>query len=566
MQMQDTINIFQQLGLKYNPFSIATDIRNFYWDEKRRIILEELYHGIILRKGFLVLCGDAGLGKTSISLQLLQLLKKENITTAWIFNPILNYRELLSTILRDFGLSVPQDLSSIQDTLYRFFIQEYQKNKTCVILIDEAHHLDFKCLEALRMLSNLEWQGQKLVQIVLVAQPEFKQTLAKPELRQLKTRIVIFLELSPFSLAELREYVNFKLISAQAPFRVKGSALKLLWKASQGNPRLINLIMERACYALFIQEKPFIDTQIIKMAISDLEQLKGSVLANGEGNFIGKFILLFSCILLMVLGLVQEINQESVFKLEHKKVLATSNTYRRKMIWTVIDSNQPNQTNKIEQAKITPQQKQIEKPTILVSKQNCSANFANSSLTTEINGTLTFKKSFKPLENLNSRQDLLQRSDQLLLDIVQFLQPFHLIDLRPVLFQALQTHNLDLLKTKLPDSLQLLLFENTNLSLFKKQNWSNFPWKKYSLTGPAQIVLWRPKICIFKKCYQEKTRHVELIQRILKKQGYLEVEPTGFLGPKTKLAIIRLQKDYKLPANGRLTFNTMFILEQLGAQ
>ena len=565
--MEQVSDIFQQLGLKYNPFSVATDLRNFYWDEKRKAILKELYYGILLRKGFLVLCGDAGLGKTSISLQLLQLLKQENISTAWIFNPILSHQELLVAIVKDFGLSVSQDLSSIQDTLYRFFIQEYQKNKTCVILIDEAHHLDFKCLEVLRMLSNLEWQGQKLVQIVLVAQPEFKQTLAKPELRQLKTRIVIFLELSPFSLAELREYINFKLISAQAPFRVKRSALKLLWKVSQGNPRLVNLIMERACYALFIQEKAVIDTQIIKIAINDLEQLKGRGFANREGNFIGKFILLFSCILLMVLGLAQEINQESVFKLERNKVLSSSkNTYRGKMIRTVVDSNQTNQTDKIEQAKITSKQKQIEKPTILVSKQNCSANFANSSLTTEINGTLTFKKSFKPLENLNSRQDLLQRSDQLLLDIVQFLHPFHLIDLQPVLLQALQTHNLELFKTKLPDSLQLLSFEDTNLSLFKKQNWSNFLWKKYSLTGPAQIVLWRPKICIFKKCYQGKTRHVELIQRILNKQGYLKVEPTGFFGPKTKLAIIRLQKDYKLPANGRLTLNTMFILEQLGAQ
>ena len=246
-----TTDIFEALGLDRNPFSMAADTEGYFHTDTTKQILDELSFGILSRKGFLLLTGEVGVGKTSLLYQLLRKLEKENLVTSWIFNTMLNKEELLHAIARDFGLDAPKSANVAQliDLLQGYLVEQNAQDKNCAIIVDEAHNLSLPAMEALRMLSNLEVSGRKLVQILLVGQPELKERLDEQKLRQLRSRISIFKDLRAFNQDETGRYVNYKLSSAASQFRMAGQPLKILFQATEGNTRMINLIMERALYA-----------------------------------------------------------------------------------------------------------------------------------------------------------------------------------------------------------------------------------------------------------------------------------------------------------------------------
>jgi general secretion pathway protein A len=192
-------DIYAALGMKANPFPPGACKDPYYFTESAKRILDELHYGVAARKGFLLVIGEVGLGKTSLLLQFLPLLEKGELEVSWVFNTVLDKVELLGAVAKDFGLRIPRaaNLTEIIDHLHQFFLKQAQNNKNCAIVIDEAHHLDNDTLELLRMLSNLELEGDKLVQILLVGQPELMTRLWSQELRQLRSRINIFIELPP---------------------------------------------------------------------------------------------------------------------------------------------------------------------------------------------------------------------------------------------------------------------------------------------------------------------------------------------------------------------------------
>jgi len=261
------------LGLDHNPFPVAPDDENFYISEHIDQILAEIVHGIISRKGFMVLTGDVGLGKTTISRRILSVLEEKGIETSLCFHTSYQDVELLREINRDFGIRTESLLFSEQMKLLNdFLLAKNRDGKNCAIIIDDAQNLNNKSLELVRMISNLEANQQKLVQILLVGQCELMDKLNSRELRQLKSRIIIKKEVRPLKLKELENYLLFKLnVSGSGGLtNIRKSALSKIQKYTRGNFRQINILMDRCLYVAFLNNTTVISGKIIKDAYIDL--------------------------------------------------------------------------------------------------------------------------------------------------------------------------------------------------------------------------------------------------------------------------------------------------------
>ena len=190
----------EYFGFSQNPFPVTPDDENFYYSESIEQIIIELVHGIIARKGFMILTGDIGLGKTTISRKILHILAQKDVETSLIFHTSCQDVELLSEINWDFGLH-PDTLnfSDQMRLLVDFLLEQNYEGKNCAIIIDDAQNLSTESLELIRMISNLEADHQKLVQILLIGQPELLDKLESQDLRQLKSRIIINKKVAPLS-------------------------------------------------------------------------------------------------------------------------------------------------------------------------------------------------------------------------------------------------------------------------------------------------------------------------------------------------------------------------------
>ncbi|MBF0190028.1 MAG: AAA family ATPase [Magnetococcales bacterium] len=243
------------LGLKRNPFPVAPDAEVFFLPTRIDTLITEVLHCIHTRKGFLMITGEVGLGKTTVSRRILRTLDETRVETALVFNTFIQGTALLEEINRDFGIAVegktgPQEQMA---ALNRFLIDRYSAGINCAIVIDDAQNLTLESLEMVRMISNLEDHAEKLVQILLVGQPELETKLDAHELRQLKSRIVVHARMRPYDLEELKRYVAFKLTSSGSAggVTIPDSSYRLLHALTGGNPRRLNNLMDRCLYGLF---------------------------------------------------------------------------------------------------------------------------------------------------------------------------------------------------------------------------------------------------------------------------------------------------------------------------
>ncbi|MCP3951668.1 MAG: AAA family ATPase, partial [Desulfobacterales bacterium] len=264
----------EYFSLKHNPFPVAPDDENFYISEHIEEILVEIVHGILSRKGFMVLTGDIGLGKTTISRRIIGILEEKGVETSLVFQTAYQDAALLREINRDFGFkSDSLDLGDQLGSLNDFLLKQTQSGKNCAIVIDDAQNLNQKSLEMVRMISNLEADQQKLVQILLIGQPELLETLNSKELRQLKSRIIVRKEAQPLSVTELKNYIIFKLNLAgnNGTTTLKKNALRRLHHFSRGNLRLSNILMDRCLCVAFLYNTRKINRQIVNEAFKDLQ-------------------------------------------------------------------------------------------------------------------------------------------------------------------------------------------------------------------------------------------------------------------------------------------------------
>jgi len=263
----------EYFGFKEAPFSIAPDPRYLYMTAQHRDALAHLVYGLNSEGGCILLTGEVGTGKTTICRCLLEQIP-EQANVALVMNPKLNEIELLETICDELKIPYPDNGNSVKtytDRIYEFLIKSNRDNEKTVLIIDEAQNLDSKVLEQLRLLTNLETDQRKLLQIIILGQPELLDILARKEMRQLAQRITARFHLQPLSLEEVKAYVSHRLAVAGQNIQIfPENSIKLLYKLSNGIPRLINIICDRALLGAYVENQYNVTPRIIKKASKEV--------------------------------------------------------------------------------------------------------------------------------------------------------------------------------------------------------------------------------------------------------------------------------------------------------
>ncbi|MGE5340734.1 MAG: ExeA family protein [Candidatus Omnitrophota bacterium] len=260
-------------GFKKKPFSLTPDPEFFYLSQDHMEAIEHLIYGISEGEGFLLLAGEIGTGKTTLCRVITQKLRP-SIIYSMVLNPFQDFPGLLQSIIKDFGL-IPksEDKSDLMDQLIGFLLNEVgPKGKTALIIIDEAQNLSVETLEQLRLLSNIETNKEKLIQILLLGQEELIQKLELKELRQLNQRISVKYFLTPLKKKEATQYIAHRIQVGNPLRKIKftRAALRRIYKYTRGVPRLINMLAHRCLVAGFVTESSTIDRAMVKRAKESL--------------------------------------------------------------------------------------------------------------------------------------------------------------------------------------------------------------------------------------------------------------------------------------------------------
>ncbi len=246
----------EHFGLDETPFSIAPDPRYLFMSEQHREALAHLVYGVNSDGGFVLLTGEVGTGKTTVCRCLLEQLPCD-ADVAFVLNPALSVTELLGTVCDELGIDYPEGNTSVKafvDRINTYLLDAHARGRKTVVIIEEAQNLSADVLEQLRLLTNLETNQRKLLQIIMIGQPELREMLARPELRQLAQRITARYHMGPLSRYDVTGYVNHRLSVAGlqgSPFTA--SALSELWRLSRGIPRTVNVICDRALLGAYVQ-------------------------------------------------------------------------------------------------------------------------------------------------------------------------------------------------------------------------------------------------------------------------------------------------------------------------
>lgn len=274
-----------------SPFEITPDPAFLFTTRKHNSALATLYYGVKRRKGFVVLTGEVGTGKTLILRCLLSLLKLSNVHSAYVFNSKLGVMEFLQYIVGDLRLPVSNNKSELLLTLNRFAIENYRKGQTTMLIVDEAHHLSKEVLEEIRLLTNLETATDKLLQILLVGQPELDDKLDSIDLRQLKQRIAVRYHIAALDLAETAGYIRRRLQVAGNPnpqILFPDETVQAIHRHSRGIPRLINTLCENALIGGYATQAPQITPPMIEEVAHDLRLNVVSSQPKGEASVSGR--------------------------------------------------------------------------------------------------------------------------------------------------------------------------------------------------------------------------------------------------------------------------------------
>ena len=269
-------------GLRANPFNVNPDPRYLFLTRHTEEALACLTYGIQSRKGFVLLTGEVGTGKTTLINKLMEWLRLQQVATAFIFNSRMDVPQFLDFMMADFG--VPCDgmtKSQLLQRLYNWLLDRYRAGETAVLVVDEAQNLSDEVLEEIRMLTNLETFTEKLLQIVLVGQPELEQRLKQPQLRQLRQRLTLRAKTHPLNLEETKSYIAQRL-------RIAGSngdpifdteATVAIFRYSLGIPRVINLLCEHCLVSGFVDQKKNIPAEVVDSVARDFDLTEGNAAA-----------------------------------------------------------------------------------------------------------------------------------------------------------------------------------------------------------------------------------------------------------------------------------------------
>jgi general secretion pathway protein A len=265
----------QYFGLSEAPFSIAVNPRYLFMSARHRDALAHLLYGVGSGGGFILLTGEVGTGKTTINRALLEQLP-QNTDIAIILNPALNALELLATACDELHIEYDPDnhtLKTLTDKLHAYLLANHGRGRSTVLMIDEAQHLDFDVLEQIRLLTNLETNTRKLLQIILIGQPELQQLLSRPELRQLNQRITARYNLEPLNQEETSAYIRHRLqVAGLPPGQVlfPPAVVRAIYRRTRGIPRLINVLCDRILLGTYGRSKTQADMATLKLAATEV--------------------------------------------------------------------------------------------------------------------------------------------------------------------------------------------------------------------------------------------------------------------------------------------------------
>lgn len=261
-------------GLRENPFSVTPDPQYIYLGEHHREALAQLLYGVREKKGFIVITGEVGTGKTTLIHYLLEKFEGNNhTTTAFLFNPKLTVNDFIQYILKDLGVEANGGSKGDHlHALHRFLLDAYRRDERVVLIVDEAQGLNPELLEEIRLLSNLETAKSKLLQIVLVGQPELQRTLLRSDFRQLRQRVNMRYHLPALSPKETREYVEKRLRVAGAKGPIfTDEAMKEIYLRARGIPRLINILCDNSLLIGYALDQRMVDVKSVREAAKDLK-------------------------------------------------------------------------------------------------------------------------------------------------------------------------------------------------------------------------------------------------------------------------------------------------------
>ena len=261
-------------GLRANPFNVNPDPRYLFLTRHTEEALACLTYGIQSRKGFVLLTGEVGTGKTTLINKLLEWLRAQQVPTAFVFNSRMNVPQFLDYMMADFGIPCEtRSKSQILLKLYNWLLERYRTGETAVLIVDEAQNLADEVLEEIRMMTNLETFTEKLLQIVLVGQTELEQKLKQPNLRQLRQRLTLRAKTHPLSLEETKAYIQQRL-------RIAGSngqqifepeALQAIHRYANGIPRVVNLICEHCLVSAFVDQEKAVKSSVVDAVARDFD-------------------------------------------------------------------------------------------------------------------------------------------------------------------------------------------------------------------------------------------------------------------------------------------------------
>lgn len=508
-------------GFKENPFNLTPDPRYLFLSRYHKEALDHLLYGINERKGFIAITGGIGTGKTTLCRAFLSHLDTST-KSALIFNSFISDSELLKAINQEFGVEMGPGAESKKDyidALNHFLLETFSKSNNAVLLIDEAQNLSHSVLEQIRMLSNLETEREKLIQIILVGQPELKEILVAPSLKQLDERITVRYDLKPLDSGDIKGYVEHRLVVAggKGDLRFAKGALKKIFSYSQGNPRRINAVCDRALLIAYAMEKLTVSERMVAKAI---EEVRGDSIGSPRTKkwpwaFLG--LPAFSTVLLLM-------------------AVAFGGWTFRKDISKLFSDEQKTPVRKTIQLPHKPMRPEKKASTLFLDEQSSIARLFN-----------LFNAS-RPADSIFSG------SEQLGLVSLTIGPEYHALFKKPFLMR---------LSNALPSPRYLLVREITDQGAVV----IDVDGKEHPVTKDFIFRNRGLKISWFFPYKSKDTRlkkgmnsaDVLEVQKVLNKSGY-QVEPNGTFNEDTFHEIVKFQRDFGLAADGIVGPQTMAVL------
>jgi type II secretory pathway predicted ATPase ExeA len=501
-------------NLASNPFTPATAEEDYYQTIQTQRILQELHFGIVSRKGFLLLLGEVGVGKTSLLLQLLgRLHQEQGLHTAWVFNTSIDRQDLLKAIIADFGLEVPASASQSEllQILHSHFLEVNEDGGNCAVVVDEAHNLSEEALESLRMLSNLEAKGNKLVQILLAGQEELKELLNTQRLRQLQSRIYLQCTLRPLDRREILPYCSFKLSRAGTRLPFSRGAVRLLWQASRGNTRTLDLVMDRALHAMAARETHTVSGGIVRRALRELapqQRLIHQNLARSRKRTTTG-LLAAAAVLLVAAG-----------------------TYLSGFAGPLSGSDH------------------LGSPRLFSGSSGSSGDSKGLPSANRTSPRIRGKASSGTQSHPDGERPR---------KILKFLNSFNIVDKLADLQQSVDQGDIGPFRRSLPSSLRLAGLDE--LPEGSRLRFAALPWRKLTGKGPEWYVLWDPVLELdLDQPSASSPSDIVILQTILREKGLYTYRVDGKYGPRTRRALAAYQEMRMTdPAQG-LNERTLFSL------